>query len=73
MGNINLNRLFEYLGVVTDKQCPLCGSMIIKDLHKTEWCSNCSWSNDDDLTEFIRMMTKDEDYTEISDRKENTE
>lgn len=63
----NFENLSSFLGMITDKDCPECGNKIIEDKIHTQWCSECAWSNDEDLQDLIRIMKQDEPDRQISD------
>jgi hypothetical protein len=55
--------LSQYLGLITEEHCPNCGDLIIQDSTGVQWCNGdeCTWSNDPELQDFIKLLKHDED------------
>ena len=47
-----------YLGEITDKECPKCGSFLLESKDGTVWCSEseCLYSSDPQLSEFLKQL-----------------
>jgi hypothetical protein len=68
---MNIDNLSNYVGMLTELECPECKSLIIQDMYGTQWCSGnkCTWSNNEELQELIEIM-KHEDNRQIFDGEE---
>jgi ribosomal protein L37AE/L43A len=46
-----------YLGEETEEQCPKCDEGYLwRDKTGVEWCSHCEYSNDEGMSEFMRLI-----------------
>jgi uncharacterized Zn finger protein (UPF0148 family) len=56
MSKIPTINYVSLIGFKTRKTCPRCRAPIFRNKNDDQWCSECSWSTDAELTSFSKSI-----------------